>query len=198
MLQSQFTDSVMEAGCDEAGRGSLAGPVYAAAVILPKGYIHPVLTDSKLLNASQRESLRKEIDREAISWAIGRVEANVIDEINILQATFLAFRRAIEKLSPPPGLLLIDGNRFSGFRNIPYHCIIKGDTLYYSIAAASVLAKTYRDREMDVLHEKYPGYGWNRNRGYATTEHRRAIEKYGMTEHHRKSFHLKNQLTITF
>lgn len=193
MLQASFQTTYKEAGCDEAGRGCYAGPVFAAAVILPIDFYHPLLNDSKQLNEKQRTLLRPIIEEEAVSWAVASISSEEIDQINILKASFKAMHGAIEKLSPSPELLLIDGNRFTAYRDIPHHCIIKGDGIYASIAAASILAKTYRDEWMLHLHEQYPQYGWQNNKGYGTAEHRKAIEQYGLCEHHRKSFHILPQ-----
>ncbi|MFH0842095.1 MAG: ribonuclease HII [Bacteroidota bacterium] len=199
MLKSFLYHNLTEAGCDEAGRGSLAGPVVAAAVILPKNYKHPVLNDSKKLSARQRETLREEIIGSALSWGIGLVDNNEIDEINILRASIKAMHLAIDSLKLKPQFLLIDGNRFFPYKDIRHETIIKGDGLYFSIAAASVLAKTYRDELMEKLHSEYPDYRWNRNKGYATAFHRAAIIEHGITPWHRKSFALFNtQMTFTF
>lgn len=180
----------IEAGCDEAGRGCLSGAVFAAAVILPQDYSHPQLNDSKQLSEKQRYSLRTEIERDALAWAVGVVTPQEIDQINILNASFLAMHRAIEQLSITPQHLLIDGNRFKAYKNIPHNCVVKGDGKYLSIAAASILAKTYRDDYMMALHNEYPQYGWDRNKGYPTPEHRNAIEEFGTTPYHRMSFRL--------
>lgn len=193
MLQSSFQTQVIEAGCDEAGRGCYAGPVFAAAVILPKDFHHPILNDSKQLNEKQREALRPIIEKEAIGWAVAAVGVEEIDKINILKASWKAMHLAIAQLPLLPELLLIDGNRFATFNNIPHHCIVKGDGIYASIAAASVLAKTHRDEYMLTLHQQYTQYGWHNNKGYGTAEHRKAIEKYGLCEHHRKSFNIRPQ-----
>ncbi len=190
MLQSSYTPDLLEAGCDEAGRGCLAGPVVAAAVILPKNFSHPLLTDSKLLSLEQRNHLKEEIKVVALSYAIAEVDNQKIDEINILNASFLAMHRAVERLSQKPALLLIDGNRFNPYPFVPHQCIVKGDSKYFSIAAASVLAKTHRDELMRRLAEKYPHYGWHTNVGYPTVAHRAAIIKYGPTDWHRRSFRL--------
>lgn len=198
MLLSQYTDNRIEAGCDEAGRGCLAGPVCAAAVILPKGYENAVLNDSKKLTAKQRSNLRQTIEQEALAWAVAFVDNNEIDEINILNASFLAMNKAIEMLSIRPELLLIDGNRFKTNTDIEFKCIVKGDGLYESIAAASVLAKWYRDAYMIKLHEEYPCYDWKSNKGYPTKKHYEAIEVNGITCYHRKSFSLEKQLKIEF
>lgn len=193
MLQSFFQTQVTEAGCDEAGRGCYAGPVFAAAVILPKDFHHPILNDSKQLNEKQRESLRPIIEKEAIGWAVAAVGVAEIDKINILKASWKAMHLAIAQLQLLPELLLIDGNRFTPFKNISHHCIVKGDGIYASIAAASVLAKTHRDEYMLTLHQQYPQYGWRNNKGYGTAEHRKAIAQYGLCEHHRKSFNILPQ-----
>ncbi|MEO6884428.1 MAG: ribonuclease HII [Bacteroidia bacterium] len=199
MLEKYFDKKLIEAGCDEAGRGCLAGPVYAAAVILPKNFKDSLLNDSKQLTDKQRKILRPIIEKKAIAWAVGIVDNNEIDKINILNASFLAMHRAIEKLSKKPQLLLIDGNRFTKYKKIPHHCIIQGDGKYLSIAAASVLAKTYRDDFMDDLHAQFPQYNWLKNKGYPTREHREAIRKIGITDFHRKTFRmLPEQLTFPF
>ncbi|UII23042.1 ribonuclease HII [Fulvivirga ligni] len=190
MLLSFFSEDKVEAGCDEAGRGCLAGPVVAAAVILPRDYKHDVLNDSKQLSRKQRELFRLEIEKEAIAWAVSFVDNNEIDEVNILNASFLAMNRAVDQLTKAPELLLIDGNRYKPHNEIPFECIIKGDGKYYSIAAASILAKTYRDEYMYDLAEKHPEYQWNSNVGYPTTAHRAAIKDFGVTDYHRKSFRL--------
>lgn len=190
MLKKYLDKKLIEAGCDEAGRGCLAGPVFAAAVILPKNFKNPILNDSKKLSDTQRKLLRPIIEKEAIAWAVGQVSAAEIDTINILNASFLAMHRAIEQLKQIPEHLLIDGNRFKKYKEIPHTCIIQGDGKYLSIAAASVLAKTYRDDYMDELHLKFPMYEWLSNKAYGTVKHREAIVKYGVSEHHRKSFRL--------
>lgn len=190
MLKKYFDKILIEAGCDEAGRGCLAGPVFAAAVIFPKKFRNRFLDDSKKLTDKQRKMLRPIIEEEAIAWSYAQVSAKEIDEINILNASFLAMHRAIDQLKIVPESLLIDGNRFNKYKNIPHHCIIEGDGKFQSIAAASILAKTYRDDYMDALHELFPQYGWKNNKAYATEIHREAIVKYGTTEHHRKSFNL--------
>lgn len=190
MLKSCFSPTLIEAGCDEAGRGCLAGPVVAAAVILPKDYTHKKLNDSKQLTREDRELLRTEIERDAIAWAIAEVTCDEIDVINILNASFKAMHRAIDKLTHKPELLLIDGNRFNPYAEIRHECIIKGDALYLSIAAASVLAKTYRDDYMLKLAQQFPGYGWETNVGYPTQQHRDGIRELGITPFHRKSFTL--------
>lgn len=190
MLLSFFTPDLIEAGCDEAGRGCLAGPVVAAAVILPKNYKHDVLNDSKQLGKDERDLLRIDIERDALAWAVAEVSNEEIDEINILNASFKAMHRAIDKLTIKPQFLLIDGNRFTKYEGINHECIIKGDAAYLSIAAASVLAKTYRDEIMQKLAEQFPGYGWKTNVGYPTLEHREGIRQLGITPYHRKSFTL--------
>lgn len=190
MLLSCMQSGVVEAGCDEAGRGCLAGAVYAAAVILPPDYHHPLLNDSKQLSEKHRYGLRAEIERDAVAWGVGIVTPEEIDRINILNASFLAMHRAIEQLGVQPQHLLIDGNRFNKYKDIRHTCVVKGDGKYLSIAAASILAKTYRDDYMMKLHEQYPQYGWDGNKGYPTQQHRDAISKYGATHYHRQSFRL--------
>ena len=182
---------LVEAGCDEAGRGPLAGPVFAAAVILPKDFHHPLLNDSKKMTEKARETLRPIIEREAIAWAVEEVSAEEIDTINILNASIAGMQRAVRRLSVKPEFLLIDGNRFKPFDGYKYQCIVKGDAKFTSIAAASVLAKTYRDEYMRALALKHPEYGWERNMGYPTKEHIEAIRQHGYTAQHRKSFHVK-------
>lgn len=189
-LAAYYKKGVIEAGCDEAGRGCLAGPVVAAAVVLPSDFEHPLLNDSKALPERLRYQLRTEIEEQAISWGLGVVNHEEIDAINILNASFLAMHRAIEQLSCEVQHLIIDGNRFHQFKTIPHQCIVKGDSLYYSIAAASILAKTYRDDQMKALHEEYTHYQWNKNKGYPTAAHREAIRRYGASAYHRKSFRL--------
>ncbi|MBK6832959.1 MAG: ribonuclease HII [Bacteroidetes bacterium] len=189
-LKSYFDKTLIEAGCDEAGRGCLAGPVVAASVILPKNYKNKFLDDSKKLNEKQRYSLRTEIEKEALHWAYAIVDNHEIDEINILNASFLAMHRAIDQLKQVPELLLIDGNRFNKYKKINHQCIIKGDGKFLSIAAASVLAKTYRDDIMLDLHNKFPMYKWNENKGYPTKAHRAAIKEHGPTDFHRMTFTL--------
>lgn len=190
MLLPFFQEELIEAGVDEAGRGCYAGPVFAAAVILPADFRHPVLNDSKQLSEKQRNELRPVIEQAAIAWAVASVSPDEIDRINILQASFKAMHIAVTALKTKPELLLIDGNRFRPYENIPHQCIIKGDGKYASIAAASILAKTSRDAYMTQLHGQYPQFGWERNKGYGTLEHRTAIAEYGLTEHHRKSFRI--------
>lgn len=191
MLQPFYQDKVPEAGCDEAGRGCLAGPVFAAAVILPRDFRHDSLTDSKQLTEKQRDELRLVIEQEALSYAVARVDPEEIDRINILKASFRAMHGALDQLKKRPRLLLIDGNRFVPYKKIPHHCIVKGDATYLSIAAASILAKTYRDEYMLQLHAQFPQYGWDQNKGYGTEAHRQALEQYGMSPHHRRSFQWK-------
>lgn len=199
MLKSYLYHNLIEAGCDEAGRGCLAGPVTAAAVILPKNFKHPVLNDSKKLTAKQRDFLKEEIMNSAIAWHVAFVDNNEIDKMNILRASIKAMHLAIEGLSKKPQFLLIDGNKFFPYKEIKHKTIVKGDSLYYSIAAASVLAKTFRDEFMEKIHNEYPDYGWNKNKGYATLFHRGAIMKHGITPYHRKSFSLyETQLSIDF
>ncbi len=190
MLKKFFLKNKIEAGCDEAGRGCLAGPVFAATVILPKKFSHNLLNDSKQMNEEDRNLLRSVIEEKAIAWAVASVSNTEIDEINILNASFLAMHRALNKLSVTPELLLIDGNRFKQYKAIEHRCIVKGDATYASIAAASVLAKTHRDEYLLKLHKNYPNYGWDRNKGYPTIEHRAAIREFGVTEHHRTTFNL--------
>lgn len=190
MLRSYFSKDHVEAGCDEAGRGCLAGPVVAAAVVLPKKYRHKFLNDSKQLTRAERDALRLDIERDALSWAVGEVDHEEIDRINILNASFLAMHRAIEKLTIRPSLLLIDGNRFNPYADICHECIIKGDGKYLSIAAASILAKTHRDNLMQDLAAKFPGYSWETNVGYPTEAHRDGIKQLGITPYHRRSFTL--------
>ncbi len=194
MLKRYFNKHAIEAGCDEAGRGCLAGDVFAAAVILPKNFKNNLLDDSKKLSDKQRKLLRPIIETNAIAWAVGRVSAQEIDEINILNASLLAMHRAIDQLTTNPNHLLIDGNRFKPYNFIPHTCIIQGDSKYMSIAAASILAKTYRDDYMDRLHEEFPRYGWSKNRAYGTKVHRDAIREHGITPYHRVSFKLIEEI----
>ncbi|MBL6447194.1 ribonuclease HII [Fulvivirga sp. 29W222] len=197
MLLSYFSDSKLEAGCDEAGRGCLAGPVVAAAVILPRDYKHAELNDSKQLPRKKREAIRLEIEKEAIAWAVSFVDNYEIDKVNILNASYLAMNRAVDQLKSVPELLLIDGNRYKPHNDIPFECIIKGDGKYYSIAAASILAKTYRDEYMCKIAEQHPEYDWHSNMGYPTTAHRDAIRVHGLTDFHRRSFRqLPEQLEL--
>lgn len=191
MLLSRYnTDVACEAGCDEAGRGCLAGSVYAAAVVLPPDYTHPLLNDSKQLSDARRRALRTDIERDALAWAIGTATAAEIDEINILRASILAMHRALDGLSMRPDFIIVDGNRFTPYGQTPHATIVKGDARYLSIAAASILAKTYRDDEMHRLAALYPGYGWERNAGYPTAAHREAIARLGVTPYHRRTFKL--------
>lgn len=189
-LSPYFQRGILEAGCDEAGRGCLAGPVVAAAVILPENFQNNILNDSKQLSEKKRNELRPIIEKEAIAWAVGIVSHTKIDEINILNASFLAMSQAVEQLQIQPQHLLIDGNRFKSEVDIPYTCMVKGDARFMSIAAASILAKTYRDDIMLKLHEEYPNYGWDNNKGYPTKAHRMGISEHGPTPHHRMSFTL--------
>ncbi len=197
MLISCYKPGIAEAGCDEAGRGCLAGPVFAAAVILPGDFTSDILNDSKQLTEQQRYSLREIIEKEAISWAVGVCDQYEIDKINILNASILAMHKALKKLKIQPQQIIGDGNRFKPFENIPHCCFVKGDARFLSIAAASVLAKTYRDDYMMNIHNDFPEYGWSQNKGYPTELHRQAILRFGITEHHRKTFRLTNdQLTL--
>lgn len=190
MLEKYLDPNLIEAGCDEAGRGCLAGPVYAAAVILPKDFYHPLLNDSKQLTARQREKLRPVIEQEAIAWSVVAVGPQEIDELNILRASITGMHRAIDALAVRPQSLLIDGNRFYKYEGIPHKCIVKGDAKFASIAAASILAKTHRDEYMLKLAAEYPQYGWEKNMAYPTKQHRAAIAEFGVTPHHRLSFRL--------
>ena len=190
MLRPFHKKELVEAGCDEAGRGCIAGPVFAAAVILPSDFLKPLLDDSKKLSAKKRQILRPLIENEALAWGVGVVDEKEIDQINILNASFLAMHRALDKLQMVPACLLIDGNRFKPYGTIPHLCIIKGDGIYASIAAASILAKTHRDEYMESIHQEYPHYGWNRNRGYPTLAHRKAVFEHGPSPYHRRSFKL--------
>jgi ribonuclease HII len=190
MLKSSYTKDKIEAGCDEVGRGCLAGPVVAAAVILPKKYKNKLLTDSKQLKKKDREQLQEEIKGAALAWAVAEVSHEEIDEINILNASFKAMHLALDQLEVVPEFLLIDGNRFTTYREIEHQCIVKGDSKYLSIAAASILAKTYRDKLMAELSDQYPGYGWESNMGYPTIQHRNGIRLLGITPYHRRSFQL--------
>jgi ribonuclease HII len=192
-LELHFGDQLPEAGIDEAGRGCLAGPVVAAAVILPTDFSHPMLTDSKKLSAKQREQLRPVVEAEALAWAVGIIGAPRIDEINILNATYEAMHEAVACLEDKPAFLVIDGNRFRPFPDIPHACAIKGDGRFLHIAAASILAKTYRDDIMLMLHEQYPHYGWNTNMGYPTKAHKAAIAAHGPTPYHRRSFNWEDR-----
>lgn len=190
MLLPYLEQGRIEAGCDEAGRGCLAGPVFAAAVILPEGYCNELLNDSKKLTEHRRDELRAIIERDALAWAVGVVTAEEIDHINILNASFLAMHRAVDALTVRPEHLLIDGNRFKPYHDTPHTCIVKGDGKMMSIAAASILAKTHRDEFMARIHEEFPQYAWNINKGYPTKAHRAAISQYGPSPYHRKSFQL--------
>lgn len=198
MLQNSFTTDKIEAGCDEVGRGCLAGPVVAAAVILPKNYKHKLLNDSKQVTEQVRLALDEVIKRDALAWAIAEVSPQEIDQINILNASFKAMHLALDQLKVLPELLLIDGNRFKTYKQISHQCIIKGDAKFLSIAAASILAKNYRDTLMKKLSEEFPGYGWATNVGYPTTQHRAGIKKLGITPHHRLSFQLLPAQTELF
>lgn len=198
-LLAYYKKDVVEAGCDEAGRGCLAGPVVAAAVVLPADFEHPLLNDSKQLPEDTRYLLREHILEHALAWAVGFAGHEEIDSINILNASFLAMHRAVEQLSCQVQHLIIDGNRFKKYREVPHQCIVKGDSLYYSIAAASVLAKTYRDDHMRELHSEYPHYCWDSNKGYPTFAHREAIREFGLSAYHRRSFRLlPEQLEMEF
>ena len=198
MLQPFFQDELLEAGCDEAGRGCLAGPVFAAAVILPKDFHHPLLNDSKQITEEQRYQLRPVIEQAAIAFAVAQLDHKQIDKLNILRASFKSMHLAVKKLSVTPQLLLIDGNRFASYRTIPHKCIVGGDGKYASIAAASILAKTYRDDFMVDLHQKHPKYNWAQNKGYATREHQAALDKFGPCRYHRRSFRLDYSQPILF
>ena len=187
-MLKQFSDSLIVCGLDEAGRGPLAGPVVAGAVILPKGFHHPLLNDSKKLTEKQRDLLRPIIEKEAIEWAVAAVSPEEIDEINILNASFLAMHRCIDQMKTKIDLLFIDGNRFNPYKKIKHKCMVKGDARFLSIAAASILAKTHRDDIMKALHNEFPIYDWDKNKGYPTAKHRSAIAKFGTSPHHRKSF----------
>jgi len=199
MLLHNLKRGVIEAGCDEAGRGCLAGPVFAAAVILPANFNSELLNDSKKLTEKQRYELRPIIEEAAISWAVGTYDHLEIDKVNILNASIFSMHRALDQLSVRPEHIIVDGNRFKPYQNIPFTTVVKGDGKYLSIAAASVLAKTYRDDFMLALHEEYPEYGWNQNKGYPTAFHRKALAEFGITPYHRKSFKLfELQLSIDF
>ena len=198
MLLPYYNENLVEAGCDEAGRGCLAGSVYAAAVILPKDYHNDLLNDSKQLTAKKRYMLRERIERDAIAWAVGVVSPQEIDEMNILRASITAMHRAVDQLKVRPEALIIDGNRFYKYHDLPHTTIVKGDGKYLSIAAASILAKTYRDDYMAELHKEYPHYGWDRNAGYPTKEHREGIRLHGTTPYHRMSFNLLGDGQLSF
>ena len=200
MLKSFHTIDVIEAGCDEAGRGCLAGPVFAAAVILPADYQNDLLNDSKQLSAAKRYALRDVIQRDALSWAVAECSPQEIDKLNILRCSILAMQRALDQLTVRPQHIIVDGNRWSPYKQIPAHTIVKGDATYLSIAAASVLAKTYRDDRMKALAQEYPQYGWDRNFGYPSKAHREAIRQFGTTPYHRMTFRLlpEQQLTLDF
>ena len=198
MLKSHYYESLIEAGCDEAGRGCLAGSVYAAAVILPPDYQNELLNDSKKLTAKKRYALREDIERDAIAWAVGIVTPEEIDKINILNASFLAMHRALDQLSVRPEAVIVDGNRFKPYQDLPSTTIVKGDGKYLSIAAASILAKTYRDDYMLSLAEEYPQYDWQSNMGYPTKKHRQAIREHGITPYHRKSYNLLGDGQLSF
>ena len=189
-LRSHYQEELREAGCDEAGRGCYAGPVFAAAVILPQGFFHPLLNDSKQVTPENRNALRVYIEAHALAWAVARVDHEEIDRINILKASFKAMHLALDQLRLRPKLLLIDGNRFTKYKRVPHRCIVKGDATFASIAAASILAKTWRDEYMQQLHLEFPHYGWNSNKGYGTREHREAIGKFGLCKYHRRSFNI--------
>ena len=198
MLKSHYYESLIEAGCDEAGRGCLAGSVYAAAVILPSDYQNELLNDSKKLTAKKRYGLREEIERDAIAWAVGIVTPEEIDKINILNASFLAMHRALDQLKVRPEAVIVDGNRFKPYQDLPSTTIVKGDGKFLSIAAASILAKTYRDDYMLSLAEEYPQYDWQSNMGYPTKKHRQAIREHGITPYHRKSYNLLGDGQLSF
>ncbi|WP_409151901.1 ribonuclease HII [Sphingobacterium sp. BS-2] len=196
-LLSTFQQDFIEAGCDEAGRGCLAGPVFAAAVIFPADYCNPVLNDSKKLSEKKRMELRPVIENEAMAYAVASVSAEEIDKINIHKASYLAMHKALDMLGVKPGFLIIDGNKFIPYPNVPHSCIVKGDGKYLSIAAASILAKTYRDEYMENIANDYPEYDWMQNKGYPTIKHRQAVLKMGLTPHHRKTFRVTEpQLTL--
>jgi len=198
-LKSQFSENaIWEAGCDEAGRGCLAGPLFAAAVIFPFNYVNEELNDSKQLSKTKRESLRETIIKDAVAYSVVSISETIIDKINILNASFHGMNLAVKNLKIQPELLLIDGNRFINETAIPYHCIVKGDAKYLSIAAASILAKTFRDDYMEKLDAEFPEYGWKQNKGYPTQEHQEALQKLGRTPYHRKTFHVKGQLKFEF
>lgn len=197
-LLPYYKEGAVEAGCDEAGRGCLAGPVYAAAVILPTDYENEILNDSKKLSDKKRYELREQIERDAIAWAVGIVDQSTIDKVNILNAAILAMHSALIQLEVQPDFIIVDGNKFKPYKKVPHECIIKGDGKYLSIAAASILAKTYRDDFMNKIHDEYPVFKWKKNKGYPTKDHRNAIAKHGITPYHRKSFNLNQQLKLDF
>ncbi|HQW43421.1 MAG: ribonuclease HII [Chitinophagaceae bacterium] len=198
MLKPFYQEKLLEAGCDEAGRGCYAGPVFAAAVILPKDFRHPLLNDSKQLSEKHRDALRPVIEKEAIAFAVASVSNEEIDQINILKASFKAMHLALDNFKKKPQLLIIDGNRFIPYKKIPHKCFVKGDGRFASIAAASILAKTYRDEFMYQLHRQFPQYGWDKNKGYGTLVHRKAIEEFGLCKFHRKSFRLTAEQPALF
>lgn len=198
MLKNHLNHNKIEAGLDEAGRGCLAGPVFASAVILPMDYNNPALTDSKKLSKKNRDMLRREIEEYAMAWAVASVDQVTIDKINIRNASYLAMHLAVNKLDVQPDFLLVDGNGFNPMKKIPHQCIIKGDSLYYSIAAASILAKTHRDEFMETIHDEYPVYQWKRNKGYGTQKHIEAIIQYGRSPYHRQSFKISRQYKLDF
>lgn len=197
-LLPYYKKDTIEAGCDEAGRGCLAGPVHAAAVILPPDYHNPVLNDSKKLSHKKRMELREQIEEDAIAWAVGVVDHKMVDRVNVLNAAILAMHSALNQLEVKPKHIIVDGNRFKNFGKVAHQCIVKGDGIYASIAAASILAKTYRDEFMAKIHEEYPMYDWKKNKGYPTKAHRAAIDAYGSCPYHRQSFNLNQQLKIDF
>ena len=198
MLQPFFQEELIEAGCDEAGRGCLAGPVFAAAVVLPRDFYHPLLNDSKQISEEQRYELRPFIEQHAVAFGVAQLDHKQIDKLNILKASFKSMHLAVKQLLVQPQLLLIDGNRFAPYKRIPHKCIVGGDGKYASIAAASVLAKTYRDDFMKALHQKYPRYNWAQNKGYATKEHQAALDKFGPCRYHRRSFRLDYSQPLLF
>jgi ribonuclease HII len=198
MLKNSYQDLPNEAGCDEAGRGALAGPVFAAAVILPDGYQNEILNDSKKLSEKIRNELRTEIEQIAVAWAVASVSETEIDEMNILNASILGMHKALKLLNTEPSFVIVDGNRFKPFRQIPHQCFVKGDAKFASIAAASILAKTHRDEYMKKIHQEFPLYNWFNNKGYPTREHKDIINKYGITAYHRKTFNLNEQLKFDF
>lgn len=198
MLLPHYQEELLEAGCDEAGRGCLAGPVFAAAVILPKNFFHPLLNDSKQLTEEQRNLLRPIIEKQSVSYAVASLCNKEIDKINILKASLKSMHLAVKQLNPQPQLLLIDGNRFIRYKKTPHKCVVQGDAIFASIAAASILAKTYRDDYMKQLHHKFPNYNWAQNKGYATREHQAALNKFGPCKYHRNSFRLSYTIPDLF